>query len=264
MITIRMRVLRMTVFFIFWIAASIGAIVVTPFQFKMLKGKIEEDAKKNPTKKIPPTPVLVLISIVQSVVLLGVSAFIGTWLAPKVDLHWWLIDQWLNGTPVPYSIPGTILLSIILGAIAGMIIIGLDLLFMKRMPKIDLDEPSRFQSFLASFYGGISEEVLTRLFLMTAVVYVSSILGLGNASYWIGILFAAILFGVGHLPAAFALFGKTKLVLWRTVLLNAIPGILFGYLYRKYGIEIAMIAHFTGDICLHVIFGPIVRKKQKI
>ncbi|MFS0822280.1 CPBP family intramembrane glutamic endopeptidase [Bacillus sp. 1P02SD] len=252
----------MTEFFIFWIAASIGAIAVIPYQFKMLKGKIEEDAKKNPTKKIPPTPVLILISIVQSVILLGVSAFIGTWLAPKVDLHWWLIDQWLNGTDVPYSISRTILLSVLVGAIASIVIIGLDFLFMKRMPKVDMDEPSRFQALLASFYGGISEEVLTRLFIMTGVVYVSSLLGLGNASYWIGILFAALLFGVGHLPAAFGLFGKSNLVVTRTILLNAIPGILFGYLYWKYGIEIAMIAHFTSDIFLHVIFGPIFRKRM--
>lgn len=251
----------MTVFFIFWIAASIGAIAVMPYQFKMLKGRIEEDAKKNPTKKIPATPVLVLISIVQSVVLLGVSAFIGTWLAPKVDLHWWLIDQWLHDTAVPYSVSGTILLSIVVGAIAAIIIFGLDILFMKKMPKVVIDEPSKFQAFIASFYGGISEEVLSRLFIMTAVVYLSNLLGLGNASYWIGILFAALLFGVGHLPAAFGLFGKTKLVVWRTILLNAIPGILFGYLYWKYGIENAMIAHFTGDIFLHVILGPFFRKR---
>ncbi|MEH7388595.1 CPBP family intramembrane glutamic endopeptidase [Bacillus sp. JJ1521] len=253
----------MTVFFIFWIAASVGAIAVIPYQFKMLKGKIEEDARKNPTKKIPPTPVLMLISILQSVVLLGVSAFIGTWLAPKVDLHWWLIDQWLHGTAVPYSISGTILLSIIVGAIASFIIFGLDILFMKKMPKVDIDEPSKFQAFIASFYGGISEEVLTRLFVMTAVVYVLNLIGLGSISYWIGILFAAFLFGVGHLPAAFGLFGKSKLVVWRTLLLNAIPGILFGFLYWKYGIEIAMIAHFTGDIFLHVIIGPIFRKRMR-
>lgn len=251
----------MTVFFIFWIAASIGAIAVIPYQFKMLKGKIEEDAQKNPTKKIPPTPVLMLISILQSVVLLGVSAFIGTWLAPKVDLHWWLVDNWLDGTSIPYSLSGTILLSVVAGAIVAFVIIGLDYVFMKKMPKVDIDEPSRFQAFIASFYGGISEEVLTRLFIMTAVVYVSDLLGLGNASYWIGILFAAFLFGVGHLPAAFGLFGKSKIVIIRTLLLNAIPGILFGFLYWKYGIEIAMIAHFTGDIFLHVILGPIYRKR---
>ncbi|MEH7237288.1 CPBP family intramembrane glutamic endopeptidase [Bacillus sp. JJ1562] len=251
----------MTEFFIFWIAASIGAIAVMPYQFNSLKTTIEEDARKNPTKKIPPTHVLVLISILQSVVLLGVSAFIGTWLAPKVDLHWWLVEHWLDGTAIPYSISATILLSIIVGAIASILIFGLDLLFMKKMPKVDIDEPSKFQAFLASFYGGISEEVLTRLFVMTLVVYVSSLLGLGNASYWIGILVAALLFGVGHLPAAFALFGKSKLVVWRTLLLNAVPGILFGYLYWKYGLEIAMIAHFTCDIFLHVIIGPIFRKR---
>ncbi len=256
-----MRVFKMTEFFIFWIAASIGAIVVMPYQFKMLQGRIVEDAKKNPTKKIPPTPVLVLISIIQSVILLGVSAFIGTWLAPKVDLHWWLVDHWLHDTVVPYSIPSTIFLGVVVGTVAAFLIMLLDVLFMKKMPKVTIDEPSKAQSLLASFYGGISEEVLTRLFLMTVVVYLSRLLGLGEVSYWIGIIFAALLFGVGHLPVAFGLFGRSNIVFYRTVLLNAIPGILFGYLYWKYGIEIAMIAHFTGDICLHVIFGAVIRKR---
>ncbi|WP_449537385.1 CPBP family intramembrane glutamic endopeptidase [Ferdinandcohnia sp. Marseille-Q9671] len=250
----------MTVFFIFWLAATIGAIAVMPYQFKMLKGKMEEDAKNNPTKKIPPTPVLALLSIVQSVVLLGISAFVGTLLAPKVDLHWWLIDYLLHRTPIPYSILDTILFSIVIGFVVSVILIVLDFLFMKKMPKVQMDEPSKLQALLASFYGGISEEVLTRLFIMTLVVYISKLLGVENFAYWIGILFAALLFGIGHLPAAISLFGKTKLVIIRTIVLNTIPGIMFGLLYWKYGIEVAMISHFTGDIFLHVIFGPIIRK----
>ncbi|WP_268876550.1 CPBP family glutamic-type intramembrane protease [Litchfieldia alkalitelluris] len=72
---------------------------------------------------------------------------------------------------------------------------------------------------------------------------------------------AAVLFGVGHLPAAFSIFGKSRLVVTRTILLNAIPGILFGWLYWKFGIEIAILSHFLSDICLHVCLGPIIRKK---
>ncbi|WP_453994217.1 CPBP family intramembrane glutamic endopeptidase [Bacillus nitroreducens] len=251
----------MTELFIFWIAALAGAIAVMPYQFKLLQGKMEEEKRLNPTKKVPSPPVLAILSIIQSSVLLGIASLVGTKLASKVDLHWWLLDHWLYGSTVPYPILVTILLSIIFGVIVSILIIGLDIGFMKRISKVEMEEPSKWQSFLASFYGGISEEVLTRLFLMSLVVYALDLIGIGEFRYWIGIVVAALLFGLGHLPAAFALLGKTKMIFFRTILLNTIPGILFGYLYWKFGIEIAMVAHFTGDIFLHVILGPIARKK---
>ena len=38
----------------------------------------------------------------------------------------------------------------------------------------------------------------------------------------------------------------------RTVLLNAVAGVVFGWLYWKRGLEMAMLAHFGGDLVLHV------------
>lgn len=253
----------MNVFLIFWFASVIGAIAVTPYQFTMLKGKIEEDRKNNPTKKIPATPVLMLISLFQSIVLLGVASYVGTRFAPKVDLHWWLLDNWLLGEEIPYSLPIMTIVAIIIGLLCSILIIVLDIIFAKKMPKIDIDFPSRKQSLLASLYGGISEEVLLRLFTMTLIVYLASLIGLGDSSYWVGIILAALLFGLGHLPAAIQAIGKTKIVIVRTILLNMIPGIIFGYLYWKYGIEIAMMTHFATDIGLHVLFGPWYRSKIK-
>lgn len=253
----------MNEFFVFWVASVIGAAAILPYQFGMLKEKIEEDKRNNPGKKVPPTPILKLISLLQSVILLGIASFIGTKLAPKVDLHWWLVDNWLYGNEIPYSVPIVIIIAIIIGFAVSLFIILLDMVFAKKMPKLEIEMPTRKQSLLASLYGGISEEVLTRLFVMTLVVYVAAWIGLGDISYWLGILLAAILFGILHLPAVFQLYGKSGIVIFRTIFLNAVPGIIFGILYWYYGIEIAMIAHFTGDIGLHVIFGPYVRSKNK-
>lgn len=251
----------MSEFLIFWIASVFGAAAILPYQFGLMKEKIEEDRRNNPNKKIPPNSVLMLINILQTSILLGVASYFGTKLAPKVDLHWWLLDNWLNGNDVPYFIPLVISIAIVLGFAASLFIVLLDMYFSKKMPKVEVNFPSRKQSLLASFYGGISEEVLTRLFVMTLIVYLASLLGLEDAAYWIGIVFAAVLFGVLHLPAAIQLFGKSGIVIFRTILLNAVPGIIFGVLYWYYGIEIAMIAHFTGDIGLHVVFGPFFRNR---
>jgi membrane protease YdiL (CAAX protease family) len=39
------------------------------------------------------------------------------------------------------------------------------------------------------------------------------------------------------------------------VLLNAVAGIPFGFLYWRKGLEHAMAAHFCADVVLHVIVG---------
>jgi membrane protease YdiL (CAAX protease family) len=74
-----------------------------------------------------------------------------------------------------------------------------------------------------------------------------------NIVFWIANILASILFGLGHLPAVATIIPITTLVVIRTVLLNSIGGIIFGWLYQKRGLESAMIAHFSADIVLHVL-----------
>lgn len=72
---------------------------------------------------------------------------------------------------------------------------------------------------------------------------------------WIANILAAIMFGVGHLPTAAAIFPvMSTLVVIRIILLNSLGGIIFGWLYQTRGLESAMIAHFSTDIVLHVLF----------
>jgi hypothetical protein len=65
---------------------------------------------------------------------------------------------------------------------------------------------------------------------------------------------SAILFGLGHLPATKAIVPLTPMIVVRAVVLKmALPGIAFGWLYWQYGLETAMVAHFSADILLHLI-----------
>ena len=61
---------------------------------------------------------------------------------------------------------------------------------------------------------------------------------------WLAILVSAVLFGVGHLPAA-AMVGMplTAPVIARVVTLNAFAGIVFGWLFWRRSLEAAMLAH---------------------
>jgi membrane protease YdiL (CAAX protease family) len=64
---------------------------------------------------------------------------------------------------------------------------------------------------------------------------------------------AALLLGAAHLPMAAALAPLTTVVIVRTMLLNSIGGLVFGWLYWRQGLLAAMVAHFSADVVLHVI-----------
>jgi hypothetical protein len=119
--------------------------------------------------------------------------------------------------------------------------------------------PPVWQGFLSAFYGGIVEEVIMRLFMITLLTWLGTRLFRGGAGHpnavilWVAILVSGLALGIGHLPAAVALgIPLTPLYITRTFVLNGI-GIVFGWLYWRRGLESAMAAHFAADIALHVI-----------
>ncbi len=113
------------------------------------------------------------------------------------------------------------------------------------------------------FYGGIVEELLLRLFLMSLVAFIiwkllykkctkddiPSIVFVG-ANVICGLIFAA-----GHLPATISTFGGLSfLIVVRCFLLNGALGIVFGELYRRYGIQYAFVGHMGAHIISKLIW----------
>jgi hypothetical protein len=117
--------------------------------------------------------------------------------------------------------------------------------------------------FLASFYGGLSEEILTRLFLISGLAWTLGLVwrnnngGVADGGFWLAIILAAVLFGLGHLPTTRAFTPLTPMITIRAVMLNGIAGIAFGWLFWQYGLEVAMMAHFTADVLIHLV-GPLL------
>lgn len=97
--------------------------------------------------------------------------------------------------------------------------------------------------------GGVIEEVMLRLFLMSLLVLIIYKLFFRKAKEIpVGVLItaniiSALLFAAGHLPGTMAMTEMTPLLLFRCFLLNGGFGLCFGHLYRKYGIGYAMTAH---------------------
>lgn len=103
--------------------------------------------------------------------------------------------------------------------------------------------------FLGSLiYGGIIEEVLLRLFFMTLIAFIVSLIqrkkNVSNRVLMTANIIAAIVFSAGHLPTTISLFGHLNfLIVFRCFFLNGLFGFVFGYYYIKYGIQYSMLAH---------------------
>jgi membrane protease YdiL (CAAX protease family) len=94
-------------------------------------------------------------------------------------------------------------------------------------------------------YGAVIEEVMLRLFMMSLIAFLlKKLVKKEGACVFIAAnIVSALLFAAGHLPATVMTIGTTPLIIFRCFLLNGGIGLLFGWLYRKYGLRYAMIAH---------------------
>jgi len=148
------------------------------------------------------------------------------------------------------------LITAVVAAIVCGVLFSLDYwVFGKMLPQLTdtYEAQTSLASFISSiFYGGVVEEVLMRLFLMSLIALIlwkvfarKSPKGeIPQIIFVVANILAAVLFAVGHLPATEGLFGAlTPLVVFRCFLLNGGLGLVFGRLYHKHGIQYAMLAH---------------------
>ena len=208
------------------------------------------------------TPFVLIAQFIQTLIIFSIAIFIGLLLAKRVGFNLPILEGWLEGKEIGSYLKSILGISIGLGVLTGIIIILLSFLFTPVSSIFQNAEISvpLWMGFLASFYGGIGEEILLRLFLMTLITWIIFKIiktsdGKPTATgIWLAIIISAVIFGLGHLPITGAITSITPLIVVRAILLNGIAGIIFGWLYWKKGLESAMIGHFSADIVLHVIF----------
>lgn len=110
-----------------------------------------------------------------------------------------------------------------------------------------------WKSVLACFYGGTTEEILFRYFMMTFFVWLFGRMKLKTAGIWLAIILNGIIFGLGHIGITSGMTVITADIIIRAVLLNGSLSVIYGILYWKRGLESAMMAHFSTDVVLHVL-----------
>lgn len=262
-------IINWRVFFILWIAAILSSIAVLPYVLELQGSTLE-------SLDLPiPLPAVIALQIVQSAVIFAIIIFAGMFFASRVGLGTPILDSVTRNESASDKIRAILPISMGLGVIASLLIIGLDVFVFQPALLSELGDstsalnlqnaqPTAWKGFLASFYGGIAEEILLRLFVMSLFAWLGRFVSKTqegrptSAVFWIANIFAAVLFGLGHLPATAMLIPLTPLVITRAVLLNGIGGVIFGWLYWKRGLEAAMVSHFSTDIVLHVLLALII------
>ncbi|ADZ09441.1 Abortive infection protein [Methanobacterium lacus] len=238
-------------FGILLIASIISAVLVLPYTLALSPGLAAVF-----------TPFVLIAQMIQTLVIFSVAIFLGLILAKRVGFSLPILEGWLEGREVGSYFRSILGISIGLGLLSGVLIVVLSLFFTPvtaTFQNVELSIPL-WKGFLASFYGGISEEIVMRLFLMTLIVWIIFKIkktedGKPNSlGIWIAIVLSAVIFGLGHLPITGSITSITPLIIGRAVLLNGVGGIVFGWLYWKKGLESAMMGHFSADIVLHVIY----------
>ena len=206
-----------------------------------------------------PIWLIFIFQFVQSLILFSVAIFFGLFFTKKVNFQLPLIEAIIEKRDYKNIIKNILGKSILIGAVTALIIYGLDILFTIGGAAISTHQNYApiWQKLLAAVYGGTTEEILLRLFLMTFFIWISMKIFKKDKPTKIGIILsiflAAIIFGLGHLPLTASLTELSPLIVTRAIILNGIGGIIFGWLFWKNGLESAMIAHFTTDIFLLTI-----------
>jgi membrane protease YdiL (CAAX protease family) len=243
--------IKWKLFIILLIASVIATLMVIPYTLAISPGLAEVF-----------TPFVLIGQLIQTLVLFSIAIFIGLTLAKRVGFGLPILEGWLEGKEVLTYLKSILGISIGMGVLTGLMIILLSFIFTP-VSSIFLNAEVSvplWKGFLASFYGGIGEEILLRLFLMTLIVWIifkikKTADGKPTAmGIWLAIIISAVIFGLGHLPITGTITSITPLIVVRAVLLNGIGGIIFGWLYWRKGLESAMIGHFSADIVLHVLF----------
>lgn len=238
-------------FLIFWSAGIVSSIIALPYIFALQHEALE---------KAPISLTQIgLISVAQVAVLLGIAVFFGLKLSQSINLFPLLTFE--SGTPLKENLKRIVKLSVPLGIAVALIIKLIDIFFIKKIPELGeaVAQIPFWKALLVAPYGGVVEELLMRLFLVSLFAWlIGKILKAtdvinNNKIMWSAIAIVAIIFGLGHLPATATITQLTPIVVTRAILLNGIGGIVFGWLYWKRGLEYAIVAHFTTDIVLHAI-----------
>lgn len=249
----------------FWALFALGFVGV--LSLIPVVGKMLERSPLPPDAPKLPFGVLVGLSLVQPTLLMALGVAIGLRLAQRVGLRSRIVDALAGGDPVWPGLRREVPIALALGAAQVLVSWPIEVAFRPHMgdawrrleAQQDVLGGPGIQLAAGLLYGGITEELMIRWGLMSLVAWLFWRFGGGRSDtiprasvMWVALVATAIIFGLGHLPAASSLVPLNSVIVVRTVLLNAIAGVAFGWLFWRRSLEAAMVAHAFSHV---VLFG---------
>lgn len=204
---------------------------------------------------LSPGALLAAQALQLAVLVLG-AAWVGARLHARPGLDAPFLRAWAERRAPEASWRKTAARGLAWGSAVGAALLLLaKLVFAPLLPGAATPDAAWWMGLLASFYGGITEEVLLRWGLMTALAWILVRVGLRRGvAVGLAVVVAALLFALAHFPAAQVAYGGlTPAVVAWVLVGNALGGLVFGALYARHGLETAMAAHFVADLWLHVL-----------
>ena len=224
---------------VLWIAGMLGVVVLTLTVVPQLLAQAHSPL---------PQGVLLAASLAQSGVLLALAVWMGIALSAPLGLHAPVAAAAVSGSGVWEALKPQLLPGLLAGLASGAVLMAA----LHFAPPEILAASAKLRIPVAArlLYGGITEEILMRWGLMTLLAWLAWRLvqkrkGVPHAACFISaILLAAVLFAIGHLPAVAAMgFQLSPDILAYVLIGNTVPGVLFGFVYWRWGLECAFLAH---------------------
>lgn len=229
------------------VAAACGAIALQPFR----------RAIATATEGMTDTTVgqFAAWSVTSNVAVVVAAAAVGLVLGRGIGLGAPLLERLSRGVGDWQQWRWIIRTSIAIGAIVGSLIVLADLAASPLLPTFEIPQVGLVDRYLAALHGGINEEILLRLGLMTVMIRLVHRLvperNVSQWSVWTAVVATAVVSGIVHLPAMTGLADLAPAFAVRTVLTHGFGGVVFGWLYLRRGLAAAMIAHVCADMVIH-------------
>lgn len=247
---------KLKLFFIIWVSGMLGVLSLLLVDFSALLAPI---AERSGITLPPLTPQMRLLSLIQPAVLLSLATLVGVLLAANVKLFAPAAQAFINGDSVANALKPQLLPAIIGGLVGAIAVIVGAQLWLPYLPTefVAVGKEMSMPTLTRFLYGGITEEILLRWGFMTFLVWIpyrffTQQTGHVPAKFYIAaIIISALIFGIAHLPIAAALAPSfTPSLITYIITLNALFGLIAGYLFWKIGLEAAIIAHIIAHVVM--------------
>ena len=221
----------------FTLVGLIGGFALGFYTLDLYPAKIREELLQQGMTEL----LLAVVTAMQSAGYGMVLGTIGIVLSKKAGL--WRETIRIGSHPL--------LLAAAVSLLGGLAMILPDILYFGKHSQVIADsylsKPSPVYILASITYGAVIEEVMLRLFAMSLIAWLLQKMfpkkAVSSYPLIIANILCSLLFAAAHLPATFLTIGSSATVIFRCFLLNGGLGLLFGWLYRKHGLQYAMIAH---------------------